>query len=234
MNIQPVTRTILFDSLSLSYKECKLQSVWCSVRRFAKAAILCLGLLSAEQSFCQAGTARPQSGVGHADQGTCLILKRAGAADQIASRMLSLGIRGKQFQYVEGKLPAGFSFHDKLSEHDVRNLQARGSEVIILNSDFLPDELQQAREDCRAETRRTSVQADTAQIEISSTPPGSDIVLDGKFIGSTPSSVKVPSGEHTVKLTRDGYAAWERKIITPPGSVRISPELQPLTATATK
>ena len=140
----------------------------------------------------------------------------------------------KQFQYIEGKLPAGFSFHDKLSDHDVRNLQARGSEVIILSSDFMPDELRQAREECRAETRRTSVQADTAQIEIAANPPGTDIVLDGKFIGSTPSSVRVSSGEHTVKLTKAGYATWERKIMTPPGSVRISPELQPLTATAAK
>ncbi len=232
MNIQTVTRTNLFDSLFCPYKECTLQSVWCSVRRFAKAAILCVGLLSAEQSFCQAGTARPQGGVGHADQATCLILKRTGAVDQVTSRVLSFGIHGKQFQYIEGKLPEGFSFHDKLSDHDVRNLEVRGSEVIILSSDYMPDELQQAREDCRAATRKPTVQADTAQIEIASTPPGTDIELDGKFIGSTPSSVKVPSGEHTVKLSKNGYSPWERKITTLAGTVRISPELQVLPTTA--
>ena len=32
----------------------------------------------------------------------CLILKRMGPADQITSHMYSFGIRGKQFQYVEG------------------------------------------------------------------------------------------------------------------------------------
>jgi PEGA domain len=232
MNIQTVTRTNLLDSLSCPYKACTLESAWCSVRRFAKAAILCVGLLSAEQSFCQAGTARPQSGVGHADQATCLILKRTGAVDQVTSRVLSFGIHGKQFQYIEGKLPEGFSFHDKLSEHDVRNLQVRGSEVIILSSDYMPDELQQAREDCRAATRKPTVQADTAQIEIASTPPGTDIELDGKFIGSTPSSVKVPSGEHTVKLSKNGYSPWERRITTLAGTVRISPELQVLPTTA--
>jgi hypothetical protein len=151
-----------------------------------------------------------------------------GAVDQVASRVLSFGIHGKQFQYIEGKLPEGFLFHDKLTEHDVRNLQARGSEVIVLNSDYMPDELQQARGECRAETRKTPIQADTARIEIASSPFGTDIELDGKFIGSTPSSVKVSPGEHTVKLTKIGYSPWERKITTTAGSVRISPELEPL------
>jgi hypothetical protein len=104
---------------------------------------------------------------------------------QAASQVLSLGIRGKQFHYVEGRLPEGFSFQDKLSGRDVRDLQGRGSEIIILNSDYLPDELEQARAECRAETRRMPLQATTAQIEISSAPQGSDIELDGKFIGST-------------------------------------------------
>ena len=212
---------------SRPYRGSNLQSVRCAMRRFVKIATLCVGLLSAEQSFCQAGHVIPQS-PGHADQATCLILERMGAVDQVASRVLSFGIHGKQFQYIEGKLPEGFLFHDKLTEHDVRNLQARGSEVIVLNSDYMPDELQQARGECRAETRQTPIQADTARIEIASSPFETDIELDGKFIGSTPSSVKVSPGEHTVKLTKIGYATWERKITTPPGSVRISPELEPV------
>ncbi len=234
MNIQSVTRTNSFNSLSCPYAESSLQPVRCSVLRFVKATILCVGLLSAEQSFCQAGTARPQSAVVQADQATCLILKRMGAGGQVTSRVLSFGIQGKQFQYIEGRLPEGFTFHDKLSEHDVRNLQARGSEVIVLDPDFMPYELQQAREACRAETYKTSVQANTAQIEIASNPPGTDIELDGKFIGSTPSSVKISSGEHIIKLTKNGYSTWERKITTLPGTVRIAPDLQALPVTAAK
>ena len=207
--------------------ESNLQSVRCAMRRFIKMATLCVGLLLGEQSFCQAGPVIPQS-VGHTDQATCLILGRMGAVDQVASRVMSFGIHGKQFQYIEGKLPEGFPFHDKLTEHDVRNLQGRGSEVIVLNSDYLPDELQQARAECRAETGKTPSQADTARIEIASSPFGTDIDLDGKFIGSTPASVRVSPGEHTVKLTKIGYSTWERKITTPPGSMRISPELEPL------
>jgi hypothetical protein len=39
-------------------------------------------------------------------------------------------------------------------------------------------------------------------IEAASTPPGADIELDGSFVYSTPSSVSVSLGEHTVKLIK--------------------------------
>ncbi len=194
-------------------------------------ATLCVSLFASEQAFSQSASALPQGGAGHQSPATCLILERVGTVDKITSRVLSFGIHGKQFQYIEGKLPEGLSFHDKLTERDVSELQARGSEVVIVNSDLMPDELQQARDYCRAETRKTPVQASTAQIEIASTPSGSDIELDGKFVGSTPSTVNLAPGEHTVKLGKNGYAPWERKITTVAGSVRISPELEPVVAT---
>ena len=194
-------------------------------------AILYLGLLSSELAFGQRMTVLPQGGSRHPDATTCLILGRMGTADKLTSRVLSFGMHGKEFQYIEGKLPEGLSFHDTLTERDVRNLQAGGAEVVIVSSDLMPDELQQARDYCRAETRKTPVQAGTAEIEIASVPSGSDIELDGKFIGSTPSSVKLALGEHTIKLSRNGYATWERKITTISGNIRISPDLQPLVLT---
>ena len=199
-----------------------------AMRCLVTVAALCLGLFASEQAFGQGVTALPQGGAGHQSAASCLILERLGAVDKVTSRVLSLGIRGKQFQYIEGKLPEGFPFHDRFTERDVSNLQARGSEVIIVSSDLLPDELQQARNYCLAETRKSPVQASTTQIEIASTPPGSDIDIDGKFIGSTPSSVKLALGEHTIKLSKNGYATWERTMTTVAGGVRISPELEPV------
>jgi hypothetical protein len=196
------------------------------MRHLVITATVCLGLFSAEQAFGQGVTALPQGGAGHPAPATCLILERAGTVDKVTSRVLSLGIHGKQFQYVEGKLPAGLPFHDKFTERDVHDLQTRGSEVVIVSSDLMPDELQQARDYCRAETRKAPAQASTAQVEIASTPYGSDIEVDGKFIGSTPSSVNLPLGEHTVTLKKNGYATWERTITTVVGNVKISPDLE--------
>jgi hypothetical protein len=207
------------------------QSMRHTMRHLVTIATLCLGLFSAEQAFGQGLTVQSQGDAARSGPTTCLILERVGAVDKVTSRVLSLGIHGKQFEYVEGKLPEGISFHDKFTERDVSELQAHGSEIVIVSSDLMPDELQQARDYCRAETRSNQVQISTAQIEIASVPPGSDIEVDGKFIGSTPSSVKLPVGEHIVKLSKNGFAVWERKITTISGDVRISPDLEPVVPT---
>jgi len=123
------------------------------------SAISC-GLLLAAPCLAQSGAIIPEHGAGHAVQPSCVILKRMGPADQITSHLYSFGIRGKQFQYVEGKLPDGFPFHGRLTDHDVRNLQSRGAEVIVVNQNYTPDELKQARADCRGETGTTPNQAE--------------------------------------------------------------------------
>jgi len=202
-----------------------------AMRRVVTVASLCLGLFATEQAFGQGGTGLAPDGAGQQNATSCLILERVGAVDKVISRALSLGIHGKQFQYVEGKLPEGIPFRDKLTERDISELQTRGSEIVIVSSDLMPDELQQARNYCLVETHKSPVQTSTTQIEIASTPPGSDIDIDGKFIGSTPSSVKLALGEHSIKLSKNGYATWERTMNTVAGTVRISPELQPAVPT---
>lgn len=211
--------------------------------------ILVLELLLATQSFSQSGAAIPQGGAGHAAEASCLILKRMGPADQVTSRLYSFGIRGKQFQYVEGKLPEGFPFHGRLTDHDVRNLQGRGTEVIVVNQNFTAEDLRQAREDCKGETGKTPIQANekssstepettvptqaptptvgSTELSLSSTPSGADIDLDGNFVGSTPSSVAVTAGQHDIAVTKTGFAVWSKKITTSGGHVTINAELAP-------
>ena len=73
-----------------------------------------------------------------------------------------------------------------------------------------------------------------AVLEISSTPSGADIEVDGSFVGNTPSSVTVPSGEHEISISKSGYGAWSRKLKASTGTVKISPELQPVESGAAK
>ncbi|MFZ0284913.1 MAG: hypothetical protein WAL32_06755, partial [Terriglobales bacterium] len=127
--------------------------------RLVRIAIVTLLLTAA--SFSQSGAVIPQGGAGHAAVASCVVLKRMGPADEITSHLYSFGIRGKQFQYVEGKFPEGFPFHGRLTDHDVRNLQGRGAEVIVLNQNFTAEDLNQARADCRGETGKTPNQAET-------------------------------------------------------------------------
>jgi hypothetical protein len=230
------------------------------------------GLLLHGQSLAQSGAVIPQGGAGHAPQASCVILKRMGPADQVTSRLYSFGIRGKQFQYVEGKLPEGFPFHGRLTDHDVRNLQARGAEIIVVNQNFTADELKQAREDCRGETGKTPIQADAkaapaqapsgtagpppsasvaqtpspandaagtdhtgspapasaaeAQLQVTSTPDGAGIEIDGSFVGNTPSTVGVAQGQHQLSVKKTGFKPWERKITVSSGQVNVNAMLE--------
>ena len=212
----------------------------------------CLGL-------AQSGAVIPQGGAGHAAQASCIILKRMGPADQITSHMYSFGIRGKQFQYVEGKLPEGAPFHGRMTDHDVRNLQGRGAEVIVLDSHYTTEDLKQARNDCRGETGKTPNQSDpraappqhpdgtdksadaaapralqtqplavtgATKLSVNSNPPGADIELDGAFVGNTPSTIDIASGEHSVVVSKASYKNWERKLKANGGNVNLNVDLE--------
>ncbi len=51
-----------------------------------------------------------------------------------------------------------------------------------------------------------------ASISVKSTPDGADLSVDGKFVGSTPSTLQIPPGDHVLSITKGGYNAWERTI----------------------
>jgi hypothetical protein len=78
----------------------------------------------------------------------CVILKRMGPADQVTSHLHSFGIRGKQFQYVEGELPKGVKFHGRLTDHDVRKIEDHGGKITVISAHYTDEELQDARKSC--------------------------------------------------------------------------------------
>lgn len=67
-------------------------------------------------------------------------------------------------------------------------------------------------------------------LEILSSPGSADIELDGSFAGDTPSSIGVASGQHTIRIIKNGYKSWERKVYTSTGTVKITAELEAIPA----
>lgn len=63
-----------------------------------------------------------------------------------------------------------------------------------------------------------TVAADSSNISIKSAPDGAEIMVDGKFVGSTPSTLQIKAGEHTISIKKDGYNLWERSITLTAGS----------------
>jgi len=69
-------------------------------------------------------------------------------------------------------------------------------------------------------------QAAGAQLEVSSTPDGADIEIDGNFVGSAPSTVGVSAGSHQLSVKKAGFKPWERKITVSSGHVKIDATLE--------
>jgi len=64
-------------------------------------------------------------------------------------------------------------------------------------------------------------------VPIKSVPDGADITVDGKYVGSTPSTLKLSPGDHTIKIEKSGFKVWERTITVSPGSeVTVSATLE--------
>lgn len=69
-------------------------------------------------------------------------------------------------------------------------------------------------------------ESNVTKISVASTPPGADIEVDGGFVGNTPSTIEIASGEHTVKVSKGGFKDWERKLKASGGNVNLNVELE--------
>jgi len=52
--------------------------------------------------------------------------------------------------------------------------------------------------------------SEPSTVVVKSTPDGADITVDGRYMGSTPSTLQLAPGEHTVSIERSGFKRWER------------------------
>lgn len=64
----------------------------------------------------------------------------------------------------------------------------------------------------------TSSVRETVKCSFSSTPPGAEVTLDGRYVGSTPSILGVTLGTHVVVISMPGFAQWKRELAVAPGS----------------
>lgn len=69
----------------------------------------------------------------------------------------------------------------------------------------------------------------SVKCSFTSTPPGADISIDGHYVGSTPSVLSLAIGDHTVEVSRPGFAVWKRNLtLTAASQVTVTAVLQEL------
>jgi hypothetical protein len=64
-----------------------------------------------------------------------------------------------------------------------------------------------------------------ATLTIESSVPGADISVDGNFVGNTPSTLTVAPGQHTIALSKKGYADWSRTMNVSGSAVHLNADL---------
>ncbi len=64
-------------------------------------------------------------------------------------------------------------------------------------------------------------------ITIKSSPEAAEILVDGKFVGSTPSTLRLAPGDHSISVEKSGFESWKRTIsLSPSGNITIDAELK--------
>ncbi len=64
-------------------------------------------------------------------------------------------------------------------------------------------------------------------VDIKSTPDGAEITVDEKFMGSTPSSLRLAVGDHKIRLEKSGFKTWERTLTVAAGATAtVAPALE--------
>ncbi len=75
-----------------------------------------------------------------------------------------------------------------------------------------------------AEARTTE---DLSTITVRSSPGEAEIYVNERFMGNTPAVLKLPPGEHQVRLALPGYGPWTRQVaVTPGGESNIQVKLE--------
>jgi hypothetical protein len=73
----------------------------------------------------------------------------------------------------------------------------------------------------------TPLKARTVPVQIDSRPDLAEIWIDGKFVGSTTLSYRLPPGEHKIELVRMRYVTWTRTLtVVPEQPTRVAAILQ--------
>lgn len=55
----------------------------------------------------------------------------------------------KPYDYIEGEFPAGLKFRHELNDKHVREIQDKGGKVVIVKSDYVLADLEDARSSCK-------------------------------------------------------------------------------------
>jgi hypothetical protein len=68
---------------------------------------------------------------------------------------------------------------------------------------------------------------EAALVDVSSTPTGADVDVDGRLFGRTPSAIILSPGSHEIAVKKTGFIVWRKKFKLSSGHSNVNVELVP-------
>jgi hypothetical protein len=117
-----------------------------------------------------------------------------------------------------------------LVHNDAGDFKHRVEESLAKLKGSKPSEPAQPQAPAAGQTKEAATPSPAGQLQsiaIKSEPDGADITADGKYVGSTPSTVRLSPGDHAIKVEKSGFTAWERTIsVSSDSEVTVSATLE--------
>ena len=160
----------------------------------------------------------------------CLFAYCAGIEDKgnVSVQLIATGSTKVMWAYSVAKQKGGSKNSQSMAEAIAKHLKDfvehnAGKEILTAGVSDAPV----AADNSQAEPRVESGPAmQLASVIVKSTPPGCDINVDGKYMGSTPSTIQLAPGEHEVSIEKDEMRPWQRTMtVTAGGSSTIDATL---------
>jgi len=83
------------------------------------------------------------------------------------------------------------------------------------------------KEKAREKKSDKKAMAEPCIVEVGSAPPAADVEVDGKFVGNTPTTLKLTPGDYEVAVKKAGYKPWKRTVSAVAGNaLRLFAELE--------
>ena len=160
----------------------------------------------------------------------CLFAYCAGIEDKgnVSVQLIATSSTKVMWAYSVAKQKGGSKNSQSMAEAVAKHLKDfvehnSGKEILTAAVSDPPA----AADNSQAEPRVESGPAiQLASVIVKSTPPGCDINVDGKYMGSTPSTIQLTPGEHEVSIEKDEMRPWQRTMtVTAGGSSTIDATL---------
>lgn len=104
----------------------------------------------------------------------------------------------------------GINTEKRFQADDGRPLESVG---FALSSTALLQVLRQYYPNASLSTHAAAVPpSGSGSLKVTSNLEGAEIIVNGKFVGTTPSSIRLPAGTHRILVKFAGYKLWEREL----------------------